>query len=63
MTHLELIQILKDAGITDGFCLHGDTIVIWEHEQDPPAPLTRPEATDETPSPAQPAHRHTHSLC
>jgi hypothetical protein len=50
MTHLELIKILKDAGITDGFCLHGDTIVIWEHEQDPPAPLTRPEANDETPS-------------
>jgi hypothetical protein len=48
MTHLELIEILKDAGITDGFCLHGLEIVIWEHDEEPPAPLVRPqEATDE----------------
>lgn len=43
MTHLDLIKILKDAGITDGFCLHGLEIVIWEHDVDPPAPMTRPK--------------------
>lgn len=48
MTHLELIKILSDSGVTDGFCLHGDTLVIWEHDTEPPAPLVRPqEATDE----------------
>jgi hypothetical protein len=51
MTHLELIEILKDAGITDGFCLHGDTLTLWFHDTEPPAPLTRPtETTDETPA-------------
>jgi len=45
-----LVQLLIDAGFTDGWAISGDTLILWEHEQDPPAPLTRPEATDETPS-------------
>jgi hypothetical protein len=47
-----LVQLLIDAGFTDGWAVAGDTLILWEHDQDPPAPLTRPEATDETPSPA-----------
>jgi hypothetical protein len=52
MSHEELIKLLTDNGFHDGWCLAGDTLTLWFHEQDPPAPLTRPEATDETPSPA-----------
>ncbi len=43
-----LVQALIDAGFTDGWALHGDVLVIWEHETDPPAPLIRhTEATNE----------------
>lgn len=38
-----MIQLLLDAGFTDGWCVKDDVLVIWEHDQDPPAPLTRPE--------------------
>jgi hypothetical protein len=52
MTHDELCKLLTDNGFESGWALNGETLVLWLHEQDPPAPLTRPEATDETPSPA-----------
>jgi hypothetical protein len=43
-----MVQLLIDAGFTDGWAISGDTLILWEHDQDPPAPLTRPtEATDE----------------
>ncbi len=51
MTHQELIELLLDAGFDSGWAISGDTLILWEHDQNPPAPLTRPEATDETPSP------------
>ena len=47
MTHNELIQLLLDTGFEKGWALAGETLTIWEHEQDPPAPLTRPEAQDD----------------
>jgi hypothetical protein len=37
-----IVQLLIEAGFTDGWALAGDELIIWEHEQDPPAPLTRP---------------------
>ena len=43
-----LIQLLQNAGFTDGWALAGETLILWEHEQDPPAPLERPS---ETPTP------------
>jgi hypothetical protein len=43
-------QVLFDAGFTNGWVLADDQLVVWEHDADPPAPLTRPEATDETPT-------------
>jgi hypothetical protein len=49
MTHDELTQLLLDAGFDNGWALSGDTLILWEHDTEPPAPLTRPEATDETP--------------
>ena len=42
-----LAQLLLDAGFTDGWGMAGETLVLWEHDEDPPAPLTRPEATDD----------------
>jgi hypothetical protein len=41
-----LVQLLLDAGFTEGWALDDETLVLWEHDADPPAPLTRPEATD-----------------
>jgi hypothetical protein len=42
MTHAELIQLLIDYGFDSGWALSGDTLVLWEHDTDPPAPLVRP---------------------
>jgi hypothetical protein len=42
MTHKELCDLLTENGFEDGWCLAGDTLTLWFHEQDPPAPLTRP---------------------
>jgi hypothetical protein len=39
-----LIQILTDAGFDNGWALNGTQLVLWEHEEDPPKPLTRPKA-------------------
>jgi hypothetical protein len=50
MTHLELIELLIDAGFNEGWSLENETLTLWLHDQEPPAPLTRPKATDETPS-------------
>jgi hypothetical protein len=36
-------QMLLDLGFTDGWSLLGDELVLWEHDEDPPEPLTRPE--------------------
>jgi hypothetical protein len=52
MTNDEAIQLLIKQGFDDGWSISNGILILWEHEQDPPTPLTRPEATDETPSPA-----------
>lgn len=46
MSHRELVTLLLDKGFTDGWVLLGETLTIWEHDADPPAPLTRPKASD-----------------
>jgi len=43
-------QLLLDKGFAYGWVLSEESLQVWEHDQDPPAPLTRPEATDETPT-------------
>ena len=50
MSHEELLQLLSDAGFDSGWVLTGEVLTLWEHDSEPPAPLTRPEATDETPT-------------
>ena len=42
-----IVQLLLDAGFTDGWALEEKTLVLWEHDADPPAPLTRPKAQDD----------------
>jgi hypothetical protein len=39
-----MVELLVNAGFTDGWALQGDVLVLWEHDAEPPAPLTRPEA-------------------
>jgi hypothetical protein len=52
MNRPPMAQLLIDAGFDTGWALVDGVLILWEHDQDPPAPLTRPESTDETPSPA-----------
>ena len=42
MSHEELCQLLLDAGFNGGWAITGDVLTLWEHEEEPPAPLTRP---------------------
>ncbi len=37
-----MVQLLLDAGFTDGWVVAGDELILWEHEEEPPAPLVRP---------------------
>jgi hypothetical protein len=40
----KLCDMLHEAGFTDGWAISGIELILWEHEANPPAPLTRPEA-------------------
>jgi hypothetical protein len=46
MNHEELCELLQDQGFDSGWVLEGEVLTRWEHEEDPPAPLVRPQ-TDE----------------
>lgn len=37
-----MAKLLEEAGFTDGWAIAGDKLILWEHDQDPPAPLERP---------------------
>jgi hypothetical protein len=37
-----MVQLLLDAGFNSGWVVAGDELILWEHEEDPPAPLVRP---------------------
>ena len=41
--HDLLVKKLLDAGFTGGWVLQGDVLILWEHDEDPPKPLTRPK--------------------
>ncbi len=45
MTESTLDNALRALGFTDGWAISGETLVLWEHDQDPPAPLVRPDAS------------------
>ena len=42
--HEKLAAMLLEKEFFGGWTLTGTELTLWEHEQDPPAPLTRPEA-------------------
>ena len=42
--HDQLTKLLTDAGFENGWVLQAEELVFWEHEEDPPKPLTRPKA-------------------
>ena len=42
MTHKELVQLLLDAGFESGWALQGETLILWEHTENPPKPLVKP---------------------
>jgi hypothetical protein len=44
MSHEEISQMLMAAGFNNGWVLSGTELILWEHDENPPAPLTRPEA-------------------
>jgi hypothetical protein len=41
--HKELVQMLLDAGYETGWALNGELLTVWEHKENPPSPLTKPE--------------------
>jgi hypothetical protein len=41
--HEKLIELLISKGFTEGWALQGETLIVWEHDAEPPAPLTRPK--------------------
>ena len=36
-------KLIADAGFVGGYAIAGTELVLWEHEAEPPKPLTRPE--------------------
>jgi hypothetical protein len=50
ITNTAMTQLLIDNGCQN-WALTNEVLIVWDNDEDPPAPLTRPEATDETPSP------------
>jgi hypothetical protein len=40
--HQELTEMLIGLGFDSGWVLQGETLMIWEHDENPPSPLTRP---------------------
>jgi hypothetical protein len=43
MTHNELCDLLVEKGFETGWVLNDLQLVLWEHEAEPPKPLTRPK--------------------
>lgn len=44
--HQELCEMLAKKGFESGWVLLGEALTVWEHDAEPPAPLTRPEPTE-----------------
>jgi hypothetical protein len=43
MTLDELIALLHENGFYSNWTLSDGKLIQWEHDEDPPAPLTRPD--------------------
>ena len=42
MNQDEALALLADANFSTGWVLSDGVLILWEHEEDPPAPLQRP---------------------
>jgi hypothetical protein len=42
MNQDQIITLLIEKGFDTGWALFGTDLTIWEHDENPPAPLTRP---------------------
>jgi hypothetical protein len=42
--HKVLVEKITTAGFVDGWILNDTELVLWEHDENPPKPLTRPKA-------------------
>lgn len=49
MTHSDALKLLLDAGFDNGWVVSDGKIILWENNENPPPPLTRPTA-NETPA-------------
>jgi hypothetical protein len=50
ITNTAMTQLLIDNGC-ENWALTNEVLIVWDNDEDPPAPLVRPqETTDETPS-------------
>lgn len=36
------IKLLLDAGFNTGWVVTGEALTLWEHDENPPAPLKKP---------------------
>ena len=43
MTNQDAIELLIKTGFDYGWVIKDGQLVLWEHDEAPPAPLTRPE--------------------
>jgi hypothetical protein len=48
MTDNDAVQLLIDAGFTNGWAISDGVLVLWEHDKNPPAPLKKPTELQET---------------
>jgi hypothetical protein len=44
MTTAEATKVLLDAGFNSGWVVSDGVLILWENDENPPKPLTRPEA-------------------
>jgi hypothetical protein len=42
ITSDKTVESLLEAGYETGWALADGALVLWQHDEDPPAPLTRP---------------------
>ena len=42
MSENEIVALLLEKGFDAGWALFGTDLILWEHDENPPAPLTRP---------------------
>ena len=41
--HNQVIQLLQDAGFDSGWVVADGKLMLWEHKENPPKPLIKPD--------------------